>query len=146
MFRKQQTTENNFLLRNEKVIMTIMCSALMICPYAICLWASIRKGSDEIAFIIAIMSLITSCLFEIFELCKSFRKKENKQGNKKNFLFDILTFPFVICFVVLMIFCIDYSFFGIIVNETVTNFISALVPFCYIISVTVRGVRECKSK
>lgn len=158
---RKQTTGNSFLPKKSEAFKIVIWPLFMAIPYAICLYVSMKKASDEIAFIIAAMSLITTCVFEVFGLFKSISKKnkqnkekqnkEDKQDENKqnkcniNMLLDIATFPFVICFVVLMIFSCAYIFLNIDIRGTTANIISACILIIHMFSVTKRSLIECKS-
>lgn len=133
---KRMGLKEQFLLLQENRIVPIMFAVLVLIPLGIAIYAAYKRETDEVAYILAILSLFTSMSFEVYEWYYLLIKKD---ASKK-----VLTFPCVIDFILLLIFSIFYTVLDFNVSNKITNIMCAVTLFCYIILVTMRGIKEYK--
>ena len=126
--------KEQFLISHEKGIVPVICALLMLIPLGIVLYTSYKKNTDEISYILAMISLFTSVSFELYEWFYLFGKRD---VSKK-----VLTFPCIIDFVLLMVFSIIYSVYGFNISNKNINIICVMTLLGYLILVTIRGVIE----
>lgn len=134
--KRREYIKRQFLLLNEKGIVPVLCTIFMIIPFTIAAYTSYKRDTNEIAYILAIMSLFTSVSFEIYEWYYLIFSK--------NISNKVLTFPCIIDFILLLIFSIIYSLKDFTINNKSTNIICCITLLVYIISVMARGIKEYK--